>query len=103
MPRKTAHDFDQELLTLFDAYVHGDLDRRGFLDRAAKFAVGGVTAAMLLEALQPRFAEAQRIPPDDSRLTVLARRERPTPPGGSSLAATPYHPSADSPRKEMHR
>src|SRR6185503_8248389 len=47
--RKTAHDFDQDLLILFDAYVHGALDRRGFLDKAAKYAVGGVTAAMLLD------------------------------------------------------
>ncbi len=45
MERKTAEDFDQDLLILFDAYVHGDIDRRGFLDRAAKFAVGGMTAA----------------------------------------------------------
>ena len=51
--RLTAADFDQELLILFDAYVHGDIDRRGFLDRAAKFAVGGVTAAGLLAALSP--------------------------------------------------
>ena len=70
MERKTAADFDQELLILFDAYVHGDIDRRGFLDRAAKFAVGGTTAAMLLEALSPRFAEAQQVAPDDSRLAT---------------------------------
>jgi carboxymethylenebutenolidase len=68
MPMKTAHDFDQELLILFDAYVHGAIDRRAFLDRAAKFAVGGVTAAMLLEQLSPRFAEAQVVRNDDARL-----------------------------------
>lgn len=68
MARKTAADFDQELLILFDAYVHGDIDRRGFLDRASRFAVGGVTAAMLLEALNPKFAEAQQIASDDARL-----------------------------------
>jgi carboxymethylenebutenolidase len=68
MERKTAHDFDQELLILFDAYVHGALDRRGFLDKAAKYAVGGVTAAMLLEQLSPRFAEAQVVKPEDTRL-----------------------------------
>jgi carboxymethylenebutenolidase len=66
--RKTAHDFDQELLALFDAYVHGALDRRGFLEKAAKFAVGGVTAAMLLDQLSPKFAEAQVVKPDDARL-----------------------------------
>jgi len=68
MPEKTAHDFDQELLILFDAYVHGGIDRRTFLDRAAKYAVGGVTAAMLLEQLSPKFAEAQLVRNDDSRI-----------------------------------
>ena len=68
MERKTAHDFDQELLILFDAYVHGAIDRRGFLDRAGKYAVGGVTAAMLLDQLSPRFLEAQMIKPEDPRL-----------------------------------
>jgi carboxymethylenebutenolidase len=68
MERKTAQDFDQELLILFDAYVHGAIDRRGFLDRAQKFAIGGVTSAMLLDALNPKFAEAQQVPKDDKRI-----------------------------------
>jgi len=68
MERKTAHDFDQELLVLFDAYVHGHVDRRGFLDKASKFAVGGVTAAMLLDQLSPKFAEAQVVSPGDARI-----------------------------------
>lgn len=70
MERKTAHDFDQDLLALFDAYVHGALDRRGFLDKAAKYAVGGVTAAMLLDQLSPKFLEAQVIKPEDPRIKV---------------------------------
>ena len=68
MERKTAGEFNQDLLNLFDLYVHGDIDRRGFLERAAKFAVGGVTAAMLLDSLSPRFAEAQQVAKDDKRL-----------------------------------
>jgi carboxymethylenebutenolidase len=68
MDRKTSAEFDQELLNLFDRYVHGDIDRRGFLERAARYAVGGMTASMLLEALSPRFAEAQQIPANDGRL-----------------------------------
>jgi carboxymethylenebutenolidase len=68
MERQKASDFDQELLNLFDQYVHGGIDRRGFLDGAAKFAVGGMTAAMLLDALNPRFAEAQQVPKDDKRI-----------------------------------
>ena len=58
MERKTAHDFDQEVLVLFDAYVHGAIDRRAFLDKAAKFAVGGLTAAVLLDQLSPNFLAA---------------------------------------------
>jgi carboxymethylenebutenolidase len=68
MERKNAHDFDQELLVLFDAYVHGAIDRRGFLEKAAKYAVGGVTAAILLDQLSPNFAEAQVVKTDDERL-----------------------------------
>jgi carboxymethylenebutenolidase len=68
MERKTAHDFDQELLVLFDAYVHGAIDRRGFLDKAARYSVGGVTAAMLLDQLSPNFALAQVVKPDDGRI-----------------------------------
>ncbi len=69
-PRLTAADFDQELLILFDAYVHGDLDRRGFLDRAQKFAVGGLTAVGILASLQPNFAFAQVSAKDDKRITT---------------------------------
>jgi carboxymethylenebutenolidase len=68
MEQKTAHDFDQDLLILFDAYVHGGIDRRTFLDRSAKYAVGGVTAAMLLEQLSPKFLEAQTVAHDDTRI-----------------------------------
>ena len=68
MERKTAADFDPDLLVLFDAYVHGHIDRRGFLDKARKYAVGGVTAAMLLDALSPDFVSAQQVAKDDKRI-----------------------------------
>jgi carboxymethylenebutenolidase len=70
--RKTASGFDQEIWNLFDEYVHGFIDRRGFLDRAAKLAAGGMTAAAILDALSPRFAEAQQIAKDDKRLKASA-------------------------------
>jgi len=66
--RLVASDFDPELLGLFDLYVHGLVDRRGFLERAAKFTGAGMTAAGLLEALNPKFAQAQQVPPSDERL-----------------------------------
>jgi carboxymethylenebutenolidase len=86
MTRLTAADFDQELLILFDAYVHGDLDRRGFLERASKFAVGGMTAAGLLAALSPNFAAAQVVPKSDPRLKT-EMVDVPSPSGYGSLKA----------------
>ncbi len=83
-PRLTAADFDQELLILFDAYVHGKLDRRGFLDKAQRFAKAGVTAAGLLAALSPNFAAGQVVKPDDNRLKT-ERVTVPSPNGNGSI------------------
>lgn len=68
MNRQTAADFDQDLLNLYDDYAHGRLDRRNFLDRASRFAIGGITAAMLLEMLSPNYALAEQVSKDDSRI-----------------------------------
>ena len=70
MERKQASDYPQELLNLFDKYVHGGIDRRAFLVGAARFAAGGVTAAMLLDELSPKFAAAQQVSPKDKRLVT---------------------------------
>jgi carboxymethylenebutenolidase len=68
MERKKASDYPPELLELFDRYVHGDIDRRTFLDGAKKFASGTVTALALWESLRPNFAWAQQVPKDDPRI-----------------------------------
>lgn len=68
MERKKASDFPQELLDLFDGYVHGEINRRAFLDRAQKFAVGGVTATALFEMLKPNYAWAIQVQPNDPRI-----------------------------------
>ncbi|MGH8806107.1 MAG: dienelactone hydrolase family protein [Polaromonas sp.] len=83
-PRLTAQDFDQELLILFDAYVHGNLDRRGFLTQAQKFAKAGMTAAGLLAALSPDFAAGQQVAKDDARLKT-ERLSYPSPAGSGSV------------------
>lgn len=68
MERKKASDYPQELLNLFDHYVHGEINRRQFLDGAQKYAVGGLTAAAIWESLKPNFALAQQVPPTDPRI-----------------------------------
>lgn len=84
MTRKTANDFDPEVLKLFDKYVHGDITRRGFLSSAAKFAVLGLSAEALLDALNPRFAQAQQIAGNDPRITAKYV-EYPSPEGNGTL------------------
>jgi len=79
-PKATAADFHPEVLRLFDGYVHGRIDRRGFLEGAAKFAVGGVSAAALFEALSPDFANAEQVAKTDARI-VATSVEFPSPQG----------------------
>ena len=68
MKRQTSSEFDQELLDLYDDYAHGRVDRRGFFERASRFAIGGITVAALLEALTPNYAFAQQVAKDDKRI-----------------------------------
>jgi carboxymethylenebutenolidase len=68
MERRTAADYDPELLSLFDGYVHGQMDRRTFFEKAAKFAVGGMTATALIESLMPNYAFASQVAKDDKRI-----------------------------------
>src|SRR5438874_4925689 len=84
MDRKKASDFPQELLNLFDLYVHGDIGRRDFFDSAKKFAVGGVTVAALFESLRPNYAWAEQVPKDDSRLKT-EYLSVPSPQGNGSI------------------
>jgi carboxymethylenebutenolidase len=84
MERKKASDYPQELLNLFDRYVHGELDRRGFLEGAKKFAVGGMTATAIWESLRPNYAWAQQVAKDDSRLKTEYATV-PSPEGNGSI------------------
>jgi carboxymethylenebutenolidase len=68
MQRMKASDFPKEVMSLFDRYVHGGIDRREFLDKASKYAVGGMTAAAMLEALRPNFVLGEQIKPTDARI-----------------------------------
>ncbi len=95
MERKTANDFAPEVLKLFDQYVHGVIDRRGFLSSASKYAVGGVSASMLLEMLSPQFAAAQQIKKDDPRI-VAKFVDYPSPDGSGKMRGYLVMPAKSS-------
>ncbi|HEY0393459.1 MAG TPA: dienelactone hydrolase family protein [Candidatus Elarobacter sp.] len=92
MTRKTAADFHPDVLKLFDQYVHGVIQRGDFLRAAARYAVAGVTAEMLLNALSPRFAEAAQIQEGDARIRV-SRAEYASPSGSGKVRAYMARPS----------
>ncbi len=69
-PRKQASDFDPKLLELYDGYVHGKMSKREFLAGAGKYVAAGVSAAAVLESLQPNYALAQQVAPDDPDITT---------------------------------
>jgi carboxymethylenebutenolidase len=95
MDRKTAADFDQGLLDLFDRYVHGGMGRRAFLDKAARYAVGGITAASLLDMLSPRYALARQVDPADPSIKT-GRLEYRSPNGHGAIRAYLAKPAGAS-------
>lgn len=95
MARKTAKDFHPQVLRLFDQYVHGLIPRREFLKQAAGYAAAGVAAEGLLELLNPRFAEAQQVAPDDGRIAT-SRIVIPSPQGHGTLNAYVAKPAASA-------
>src|SRR5450432_1920265 len=99
MERKQASDCPPEVLKLFDGYVHGWVSRREFLDGAGKFAVGGFTAAAMLESLRPNYAFAQQVPKDDARIKA-EYLSYPSPQGSGTMRgyfAKPANPSGKLP------
>jgi len=92
---KKATDFDQKLLNLFDRYVHGLINRREFLKGASKFAVGGLSAAAILESLNPKYVQAQQIPEDDPQLKTETI-EYPSPQGSGTIRAYLARPANSS-------
>ncbi len=90
--RKKASDFDQRILELYDGYVHGRMSKRAFLDHAAKYTVGGITAAAVLAALKPDYALAAQVAPDDPGI-VTERVRYPSPDGNGEVEGLLVRPA----------
>lgn len=80
MTRKKSGDFDPQLLDLYDRYAHDLINRREFLEKAGRYAVGGLTAAALLDMLSPQYALASQVAADDAHIKT-ERIEYPSPKG----------------------
>jgi len=97
--RRKATDYPPDVLKLFDGYVHGMINRREFLDRAAKYAIGGFTATAMLESLRPNYALAQQVPKTDNRIHA-EYLSYPSPQGSGTMRgyfARPANPAGKLP------
>ncbi|MBB6123533.1 dienelactone hydrolase family protein [Sphingobium subterraneum] len=92
-PDKSAADFPREVLELFDQFVHGDIDRRAFVERSAAYATAGLTGAGFLAALTPDFANAQMVSPRDTRIATQMV-DIPSPQGNGTIQALIARPVA---------
>ncbi len=91
MERKSATEYPQELLNLFDVYVHGGMTRAAFLVAAQRFAVGGLTAMAIWESLRPNYAWAEQIPKNDKRIKTEYVTV-PSPHGNTNIKGYLVHP-----------
>jgi len=96
--RKKATDFPKEILALFDGYVHGHIERRDFLEGAAKVLGSGAAALGVLAALKPRYAWARQVPPEDGRIRA-EYVEYPSPRGSGTMRGYMAIPEGATERK----
>jgi len=93
MQRKKASDFDPRLLELYDGYVHGKMTKRAFMANATKYVAAGITAAAVLESLQPNYALAQQVAPDDPEIETMTD-EYDSPDGHGTIKGLMAKPAA---------
>src|SRR6476659_4474554 len=100
MERMKASDFPPELLDDLDLYVHGNMDRRTFIDRCSQYVVGGLTATALFEALAPNYAWAEQVAKDDKRITTEYATV-PSPDGNGSIKGYLVRPAKASAKDKV--
>jgi len=100
MERMKASDFPPELLDDLDLYVHGNMDRRTFIDRCSKYVVGGLTATALFEVLAPNYAWAEQVAKDDKRITAEYATV-PSPDGNGSIKGYLVRPAKASAKDKV--
>src|ERR1041385_6117089 len=59
-----------EAIQLYNLFIHGEISRRDFMAGVRRFAVGGLTAAAIIEALMPNYALGQQVSRTDDRISA---------------------------------
>src|SRR6202049_4129619 len=92
----TKHKLPSEAIQLYNLFIHGEISRRAFMDGVQRFAIGGLTAAAIVEALMPNYAAGQQVPKTDDRIKA-SYETVPSPQGNGSIKGYLVRPvSADT-------
>ena len=85
-----------EAVDLYTRFIHGEVSRRDFLNGVKKFAVAGLSAGAIVEALMPNYALGQQVRKDDERIKA-SYETLPSPDGNGYVRGYLVRPySADS-------
>jgi carboxymethylenebutenolidase len=85
-----------EAVDLYTQFIHGEISRRDFLNGVERFAVAGLTATAIVEALMPNYALGQQVRKDDERIKA-SYETVPSPNGNGYMRGYLVRPfSADS-------
>src|SRR6266446_745189 len=85
-----------EAVELYSQYIHGEISRRDFFKGVERFAVAGLTATAIVEALMPNYALGQQVRKDDERIKA-SYETLPSPNGNGYMRGYFVRPfSADS-------
>src|ERR1700722_7416088 len=92
----TKPKLPSEAIELYNLFIHGVISRRAFMDGIQRFAIGGLAAATIIEALMPNYAAAQQVSKTDDRIKATYETV-PSPQGNGSIKGYFVRPvSADT-------
>jgi carboxymethylenebutenolidase len=89
----TKQAVPREAIDAYNLFIHGDIDRRAFMDRVKKVAVSTAAAAAIVDQLMPNYAAAQQVSPTDSRIKT-ERATVPSPNGNGKITGLLVRPVA---------
>jgi carboxymethylenebutenolidase len=95
----TKPKLPSEAVELYNLFIHGVISRRSFLDGVQRFAIGGLTAATIIDALMPNYAQAQQVSKNDDRIKATYETV-PSPQGNGSIKGYLVRPSSADTRSE---
>src|SRR5687768_1697373 len=89
----TKQPVPREAIDAYNLFIHGNIDRRTFMDRVKKVAVSSAAAAAIVDQLMPNYAAAQQVSPTDPRIKT-ERVTVPSPNGNGTIKGLLVRPTS---------